>query len=149
MTTATAFLSPPGASLISPRSARVSASHVAGGHRVESGQLEGRQRAGPGDPQRLRVLSQQRVELPLPQPVVERDQRHSRPGGREQRDREGRTVDIKVDEGVGRVLADQRGPRVGAPGKLGGGDPAGPAPGHDAGAESVSGHVKQQGQAHG
>jgi len=34
------------------------------------------------------------------------------------------------------------------PGKLGGGDPAGPAPGKDAVAESVGGHVEQQRQAH-
>ena len=91
---------------------------------------------------------EQLVELPLPQPVVERHQRHPGPGGREQRDREGRAVDIEVDEGVGRALADQRGPGMRPPGKLGGGDPAGPAPDQDAVAETVGGHVEQQRQAH-
>ena len=150
MTTATGLSSPAsrvvaglaavGAGLLQPR---------VGGHRVKSGPLEMRERAGAGDAERLRVPGEQRVELPLPQPVVERDERHPRPRGREQRDGEGRAVDIQVDEGVGGALADQRGTGMRPPGELGGGDPAGPAPGKDAVAEPVGGHVEQQRQAHG
>ena len=71
-----------------------------GGHRVDSGSLEVRERTGAGDPERLLMPGEQRVQLPVAQPVVERDERHPCPRRGEQRDREGGTVHVQVDDGL-------------------------------------------------
>jgi len=63
-------------------------------------------------------------------------------------DREGGAVHVQVDDGLGSALAHQPGPGVRSLGKLGRGQPAGLAPGQDALAEPVGGHVKQQRQTH-
>ena len=119
-----------------------------GGHRVDSGSLKVRERIGSRNPERLLVPGEQAVQLPLPQPVVERDERHPCPRRGEERDREGGTVHVQVDDGLGSALAQQPGPGVRSLGKLGRGHPAGLAPGQDALAEPVGGHVKQQRQTH-
>ena len=119
-----------------------------GGHRVDAGPPQGGERTGAGDPERFLVPGEQRVQLPVAQPVVERDKRYPRPRGREQRDGEGGTVHVQVDDGLRAALAHQRGPGMRPSGELSGGHPAGLAPGQDALAEPVGGHVKQQRQTH-
>jgi len=144
-----------GRGVAGPRVADLSAIDVrlgqpgVGGHRVESGPLEVREQIGVRDPQRLRVLGQQGVQLTLAEPVVEGNQRHPRARGGEQRDREGGTVHRQVDDGLRPALAHQRGPGVRPRRQLGGGDPAGLAAGQDTVTESVHGHVEQQRQVHG
>ena len=119
-----------------------------GGYRVDPGSLKVRERTGARDPERLLMPGEQRVQLPLAQPVVERDERHPCPRRGEQRDGEGGTVHVQVDDGLRSALAHQPGPGVRSLGKLGRGHPAGLAPGQDALAEPVGGHVEQQRQTH-